>query len=268
LIFIEENLKHLYLTKNGNFINSITKKLYYYHYNCKKCGYPYLGTKESEYCSHKCMANTDEFKNRMSLVNKNNTHTLGTILTFDHRKKISGTLRNNTGGYAVDNLPKYDLYAPQLEPYEQCRRNDDDPNILEVKCTYCGKWYVPTRHSTKHRINGISENDNSRFYCSSGCKIECPLFSANGNRINYKGKEGHNSREVQPELRQLTFDRDAHVCIKCGSTGPLHCHHIDPVISNPIESADIDNCITLCKDCHKEAHKLPGCRYIDLRRCI
>jgi len=45
----------------------------------------------------------------------------------------------------------------------------------------------------------------------------------------------------------------------------LHCHHIDPVSQNPIESADIDNCITLCKECHKEVHKKDDCKYHELR---
>jgi len=36
-------------------------------------------------------------------------------------------------------------------------------------------------------------------------------------------------------------------------------------MQNPIESADLDMVITLCKGCHKEVHKLPGCKYNDLK---
>lgn len=28
---------------------------------------------------------------------------------------------------------------------------------------------------------------------------------------------------------------------------------------NPIESADVDNCITLCVDCHQKVHQQDGC---------
>ena len=57
-------------------------------------------------------------------------------------------------------------------------------------------------------------------------------------------------------------------CQKCGQEGgSLHCHHIDPVISNPIESADVDNCITLCKICHREVHRLPKCNNYELGHC-
>jgi hypothetical protein len=33
----------------------------------------------------------------------------------------------------------------------------------------------------------------------------------------------------------------------------------------PLESADIDKCITYCKKCHKEVHKKEDCRTIDMK---
>ncbi len=69
-------------------------------------------------------------------------------------------------------------------------------------------------------------------------------------------------------------------CIKCGEVKDisgfhkdkdtidevqLHCHHIEGYTQNPLLGNDIDNVITLCKACHKEVHKLPGCNYQDLR---
>jgi len=59
-------------------------------------------------------------------------------------------------------------------------------------------------------------------------------------------------------------------CAKRGKTideVQIHCHHITGVKQNPIESADIDNCITLCKNCHKEVHQQDGCKYYELK-CI
>jgi len=114
------------------------------------------------------------------------------------------------------------------------------------------------------RIAGIKLSDLYKFYCSDGCKKECPLYK----KVKYyRGKEGHSSREVQSQLRQLTFNRDNYICQKCGSIEHLHCHHIKAVVTDPIESADIDNCITLCKQCHKEVHKLSGCGYSELKKC-
>lgn len=37
------------------------------------------------------------------------------------------------------------------------------------------------------------------------------------------------------------------------------------VCYEPLLSADTDECMTLCSNCHKEAHSESGCRYVDLR---
>ena len=142
---------------------------------------------------------------------------------------------------------------------------EGDNGVLLVKCKYCNKWFSPTNSEADSYIrNGFS------LYCSNGCKKSCPTYGV----VKYeKGFRQNTSREVQPELRKLVLERDNWTCQKCGAnknndiTVTLHCHHIDPVKNNPIESADMDNCVTLCKACHKEVHKQKGCRYSDLASC-
>ena len=136
---------------------------------------------------------------------------------------------------------------------------------MQVKCTYCGKWYVPTTDSVQKRIKALDGRGTgeNRFYCSSNCKAACSIYR----QVKYpKGFKPSTSREVQPELRQLVFERDSYTCQKCNKSDvEIHCHHIDPVSQNPIESADMDNCITLCKSCHKEVHKQSGCSLQELK---
>ena len=70
-------------------------------------------------------------------------------------------------------------------------------------------------------------------------------------------------REVQAQLKRLVFARDEYMCVKCKRTKDeieLHCHHIDPVACNDIESADLDNCVTYCIDCHHEVHGYSWCK--------
>lgn len=68
----------------------------------------------------------------------------------------------------------------------------------------------------------------------------------------------------------MVLKRDNYTCQKCErhqsilNTG-LHCHHFEGIKLNPIESADIDMCITLCKPCHKFIHDQAGCKYHELR---
>jgi len=63
------------------------------------------------------------------------------------------------------------------------------------------------------------------------------------------------------------LERDNYTCQKCNAYDniELHCHHILLLNESPIESAGIDNCITLCKECYKKAHKIPDCGYHELK---
>jgi len=162
---------------------------------------------------------------------------------------------------------RFDTYQPQLEPYGvECRQNEKDSNILEVKCMYCGRWYVPGLLSVKSKIQSINGKigGESNLYCSDECKKACPTYR----QIKYpKDFKINTSREVQPALRKLVLERDNYTCQKCGVTDKeLHCHHYEGIEVNPIESADMDMCITLCKDCHNEVHRQDKCGMKDYKR--
>ena len=197
--------------------------------------------------------------------------------TKSSRKKQSNTMKktqiesgNNNwkGGYGKDNIPQYDRFKEEFLLIEKIRRNKIDKNILEVKCAYCGQWFIPKNTEAYERIRCINTPGcDNRFYCSEKCKRECPIY----NQQYYpKGFKPATSREVQPELRQMRFKIDNYTCQKCGKhqdeleTG-LHCHHIEGIRWEPLESADLDKVITLCKDCHLKVHKIEGCGYHDMR---
>ena len=137
----------------------------------------------------------------------------------------------------------------------------------QIRCKYCGRWMIPTISQVYNRLQGVNIYDNHYIYCSEKCKEECPTY----NKILYpKGFKQASSREVNPVLRQLVLKRDNYICQKCGKsqdelTVGLHCHHVTPAVNSPIEANDPDNCITLCKDCHKEVHKIPGCGFAELK---
>ena len=184
-----------------------------------------------------------------------------------HGIKLLGNLNGNyKGGYRAQNLASFDSYHNKLKLVEKTRRHPDDYNLLQVKCTYCNKWFTPPLHAVSDRVCGINgtKQHEGRFYCSNGCRQACPTYNK---QLYPRGFKNTTSREVQPELRQMVLERDNWTCQKCEKNTEeveLHCHHITGVEQNPIESADIDNCITLCKKCHKEVHTLPSCTYYEL----
>ena len=59
--------------------------------------------------------------------------------------------------------------------------------------------------------------------------------------------------------RAKVFERDGYKCQNCGKVGgKLNAHHIKPWADYPELRYDIDNGITLCKECHLIAHAVRG----------
>jgi len=237
---------------------------------CSKCS----GTKKltTEQFIEKAKAiHSDKYD--YSLVKYKNNYTKVKIICPVHGtfKQRSGNHLYGQGcpecGRPTFTPAKYDTFQPQLEPYGvECRRSEEDNNILEVKCMYCDRWHKPSYTSVQHKIRTINgqKQGESNLYCSDECKKACPTY----HRQKYpKDFKINTSREVQSELRKLVLKRDNHACQKCGATNTeLHCHHYEGIEINPVESADIDQCITLCKECHNNIHKKDKCGIKDYQR--
>lgn len=228
-----DNIEDLWLYSDGFLWNFSTKLIE--KDACKVCGEPYLTPyfRQGDYCSSDC-ANKYRDANNFSVT------------------------------------PSYKRYANQISFAERIREKIiDGGSYLEVTCTYCGRWFLPSTNAVKLRamaLRGTADGE-LRLYCSDGCKRSCSIFG----RVSWpKGHKSVTSREVQPELRQMVLERDNWTCQygACGKTvddTEIHCHHIEGININPIESADIDMCITLCKEHHKLVHTQEDCRYHQLK---
>lgn len=74
------------------------------------------------------------------------------------------------------------------------------------------------------------------------------------NRRVYQG----NSQEL---WRKQVFERDDYTCQCCGKRGgKLNAHHLDGYNWCKERRFDIDNGVTLCRECHRQFHKLYGCK--------
>jgi hypothetical protein len=236
---------------------------------------------------------SEETKKKLSESGKKKSYWRGKTIPQETRDKISKTLTGNkipqevidkrvktlketkskNINYSIrsNNMTPYETHKNKIGKYEEIRSNQ---GYLEVRCTYCGKWYMPTLNKINARmqsINGTSKGEN-RLYCSRECQMNCPIFRINPDHIIKRDEINAGirqpndlTREVQKELRWLVLERDGWRCLKCGSTIDLHCHHYIPIVYDYIESADMDNCGTYCRKCHIELHKESWCK--DLVYC-
>lgn len=61
--------------------------------------------------------------------------------------------------------------------------------------------------------------------------------------------------------RKQVFERDNYTCQCCGKKYTfLHCHHLYSFIDNENLRTNIDNGVTLCKECHNKFHSIYGKR--------
>ena len=84
------------------------------------------------------------------------------------------------------------------------------------------------------------------------------------NHPNWKGgrtseRERFNTSKKAKEWRVSVFERDDYTCQHCGQIGgELNAHHIKQWALHPKERLNIDNGLTLCKECHIKEHKRVG----------
>lgn len=242
--------------KKYNETNKIKKSLYskkYYRENSKKLkqyGKQYT-ISNRDVINLKCKQRYNKDKKLIRLRSKK--------YYKENKQKLLGCNKD----YYNTNA-KYVLFVDKLTAEESPKLHSDGVS-LEVLCKYCGKYFIPIYKRVKHRVDALYGEDGACYlYCSENCKQACPTF---GQQKYPKGFKKASSREVNSLVRQMCFKRDGWECQICGKSineVQLHCHHIEGYTQNPVMGNDIENVVTLCKECHKKVHKLPKCNYYEL----
>lgn len=119
-------------------------------------------------------------------------------------------------------------------------------------CKLCGKEFVQKGNGTNQQFCGRT--------CASKA-IDHGYFTGEGNPcwkggITPKNKAARQTLEYKL-WRNSVFERDEWTCGVCGKrgNGTLHAHHIKLFSDNKGFRTALDNGITLCKQCHIQAHK-------------
>jgi 5-methylcytosine-specific restriction endonuclease McrA len=167
--------------------------------------------------------------------------------------------------------------------------------VRNIKCQFCGKVFRQKKSTQKFccRECGIKNrtdyNKKGRYICEvcggeferynsqfngkhhKFCSVEC---KHKGDSIFFSGENAHcynpNITQEQrdynrkyPEYydwRNKVYERDNYVCQCCGydKGGNLNVHHFYNYAEHHELRLDIDNGITLCKQCHINFHKKYG----------
>lgn len=122
-------------------------------------------------------------------------------------------------------------------------------NKFELDCVICGKTFYCQPSQVKLR---------GRKTCSRKCKGELATIEAK-NRILSGQKTKHQtdryerySKEAK-KWRVAVFKRDDYTCKACGIRGGyLEAHHILPFAFFPEKRYEIDNGMTMCRECHNK----------------
>lgn len=139
-------------------------------------------------------------------------------------------------------LKKYDIPRRKVGSMSRQRVNK---NRVEVMCFNCGKVFKKSPARVKRC---------KRHFCSPICG---QIYNTGENNCNYKGdkidQSGRHSFEYR-KWREEVLLRDDYKCQKCGNLYDLHVHHLLSYAEYEELRLDIDNAVTLCRDCHYKEH--------------
>lgn len=90
---------------------------------------------------------------------------------------------------------------------------------------------------------------------SEGAFVICALQNTlEGNLCSYERYDERRSGKYKT-WKTAVLKRDGRRCQRCGAKKDLCVHHIKPFSEFPELRFDVDNGITLCRECHRMEHK-------------
>jgi hypothetical protein len=134
--------------------------------------------------------NKDKIRNYQELYRKDNkTKTRESNILYYIKNKDS--INNQQKLYRNENKDKIKEYKKEYynsnvkyESHKDKLTIDESPRLhkdgelLEVKCRYCGKYFIPTYMQVENRLKSLNNtNSENSLYCSDGCKQSCPIFN-------------------------------------------------------------------------------------------
>lgn len=130
--------------------------------------------------------------------------------------------------------------------------------LVKVKCDYCNfVREIRYEHYTKQKHNG-------NYYCNK-CHSKVLLSGSNSPRWNPNLSSEDREERTKTRskdlsnLRREVLHRDKYKCFCCKTSNKsLVVHHLNGWNWFIKGRYDINNCVTLCRECHNTFHKIYG----------
>lgn len=151
-----------------------------------------------------------------------------------------------------------------LEKFNIPRRTRSEATKLVIEKLTPNESKERKKHFSKNRARLYGENNPVKRF-----EVRKKISETMTGKNNHNWKGGitsiNNKIRTSKEFktwRKAVFKRDDYACQACGArngngkTIYLHAHHILPFAKYPEKRFDIDNGLTLCKECHRRGRGL------------
>jgi 5-methylcytosine-specific restriction endonuclease McrA len=139
----------------------------------------------------------------------------------------------------------------------ECSEGAPRPSLMtsvEVQCSNCETTFTREPNAMKEKFNYCSHSCYVEHYTRLGLRQGVNNGMYNEGLTQEEREKGRNYTEYYA-WRDSVFGRDSYTCQCClQKGGTLNAHHIHNYATHRELRTELENGITLCKDCHKEFH--------------
>jgi len=157
-----------------------------------------------------------------------------------HKVKIS---KEHPNGYAFTLGEKFTVKIEDLPKYSIGK--------VKVICDCCGK----TKEIEYGKYMQSKSAKENKYYCGN-CVSKVYLYGKHNKRYS-SFKEGRFNLEYRMMKRNV-LSRDNYKCVCCRKDYKLEVHHLNGYDKFEDERYDVNNAVTLCKNCHDNFHARYG----------
>jgi hypothetical protein len=247
---------------NNNHVTNITFNKLLQGQGCKKCGQQVIASKKRKSIDDVRKIFEDNHCMLLTKVYLNNNQKLCYVCecgNIDYKN-----LSHFSSGQRCEDCRIIKLRVANSKYFL-----DDIKNIFEKNnCVLLSSEYINALQKLEYicECGNKSEIPFSKFLNGQRCKrcgIEKLKGENNPSWNPYLTEEDRKNRrliEGYTEWRIQVYERDNYTCQCCGdnSGGNLNAHHLDGYNWCKEKRIDVNNGVTLCKECHKEFHQIYG----------